>query len=361
MRSAARTILIGILALLGTSAAAPAAPSPGTVRGAVTDTSGGVLPGVTVTATSADGRVVATAVTDEAGGFTIESLPAGRLRLAYELEGFAGSVAALTIESGVESLVEQQLALAPVKEIVEVVGMAPVEPPPPLPPPPPPVVIPVPIHDRESVCGPAKRTAETESFGTIVAHRNDAERELYAKDDQVTIDGGAENLLEVGQNLVARRYYRAAPAMTGEHTSGLVQIVAVDESTATGVVVYACDELRKGDFLAAFNPEPMRAADPGGVADFDEPARILFADAGQMLGIPRRLMVIDQGSDAGVHVGQRLTLFRQPKRDGKRSIVGDAIVVAVRADSATIRVERATDAIQFGDWAAPQRLSRASR
>ena len=35
-------------------------------------------------------------------------------------------------------------------------------------------------------------------------------------------------------------------------------------------------------------------------------------------------------------------------------VVGDAVVVAVRGDSATIRVERASDAIVFGDLVAPQ-------
>jgi hypothetical protein len=54
-------------------------------------------------------------------------------------------------------------------------------------------------------------------------------------------------------------------------------------------------------------------------------------------------------------VGQRLTLFRRRGR-GARSpdIVGDAIVVAIRIDSATIRVERVNDAISSGDLAAPQ-------
>ena len=37
------------------------------------------------------------------------------------------------------------------------------------------------------------------------------------------------------------------------------------------------------------------------------------------------------------------------------SVVGDAVVVAVRDDSATIRVDHVTDAVFFGDWAAPQR------
>ena len=68
-------------------------------------------------------------------------------------------------------------------------------------------------------------------------------------------------------------------------------------------------------------------------------------------------MVIDRGSANGLRVGQRLTLFRPRKRGvPTRSILGEAVVVAIRADSATIRIERATDAIAFGDWAAPQSL-----
>jgi hypothetical protein len=68
--------------------------------------------------------------------------------------------------------------------------------------------------------------------------------------------------------------------------------------------------------------------------------------------------VIDRGSSNGIRVGQRLTLFRPRRRGvGERSILGDAVVVAIRADSATIRVERATDIIMFGDLAAPQRLA----
>jgi len=69
--------------------------------------------------------------------------------------------------------------------------------------------------------------------------------------------------------------------------------------------------------------------------------------------VPRRLMVIDRGSDRGIRPGQRITLFHQ-ERGQKPTVVGDAIVVAVRPDSATIRVERVMDAIVLGDYAAPQ-------
>jgi hypothetical protein len=146
-------------------------------------------------------------------------------------------------------------------------------------------------------------------------------------------------------------------AATGEHSSGLLQIVEAGERTSVAVVVYACDELMKGDFLSSFTPEPIRTPDPVGTPLYGAAARILFADAGSMQGVPRRLMVIDRGSEYGFHAGQRLTLFRRHGRDTARpDVVGDAIVVAVRADSATIRVERTIDAISSGDFAAPQRL-----
>jgi hypothetical protein len=36
------------------------------------------------------------------------------------------------------------------------------------------------------------------------------------------------------------------------------------------------------------------------------------------------------------------------------------VIVAIRNDSATIRIERADDDISFGDWAAPQRYGASS-
>ena len=168
---------------------------------------------------------------------------------------------------------------------------------------------------------------------------------------------------EISWSAAIYRVSREAAAVAiGEHTSGLVQIVKADERASIAVVVYACDELMKGDFLASFTPEPIRTPDPFGIPVYGDAARILFADAGQMLGMARRLMVIDRGSEHGIRVGQRLTLFRRPGRDAATfPVVGDAVVVAVRIDSATIRVERSTDVIWFGDWAAPQRQSPAAR
>ena len=363
MRLPIRPISAVFLILFGVCALATSAEAAGRVHGVVSDGSGGVLPGVTVVATSGDGRVLATAVTDGTGSYALDALPADALTLTFELEGFSPAVVALAEDRGPDEQVVQRLTLAPRSETVDVVGKAPVESAPSRglslpPPPPPPVLVPIPEHDRDSICGPAKPGATPESFGTIQSLRYGAGNELYAKDDELMIDGGTLNGLEVGRNVVVRRPFRVGwdyDAARAEHTAGVVQIVAANERVSMGVVVYACDELMRGDVLAEFKPEPIRTPEPAGIPNYENAARILFADIGQMLGAPRRLMVIDRGSDHDLRVGQRLTLFRRKVQSGGTpSIVGDAVVVALRIDSATIRVESASDVISFGDWAAPQ-------
>src|SRR5688572_4354038 len=65
--------------------------SGGSIIGQVTDESGAVLPGVTVTATSPALQVPnVTAVTDERGEYRITPLPIGAYEVLYELSGFQG-------------------------------------------------------------------------------------------------------------------------------------------------------------------------------------------------------------------------------------------------------------------------------
>ena len=364
MHLSLRRFTTALVVLLGLwSAASGSYAAERNVRGVVSDESNGMLPGVTVVATSADGRVLATAVTDGAGRYVIGPLAAGRVTLTFQLEGFSPSAVRFAIGADVDAVVNQRLLVAPRSETVVVYGKVPV--PPPLPPPPPrpaprprPVTLSVPEHDRDSICGPAKPSATPESFGTIRSRRY-AANGLYAAGDELVVDGGTLAGLEVGRNFVVRRTYRIEwdpRSETGEHTAGLVQIVAADQQASVAVVIYACDEMMPGDRLASFKPELLRTPAPLGTPDYRYAARILFPDLGQLVGASRRLMVIDQGAASGVRVGQRVTLFRRRVSGGSApSVLGDAVVVAIRIDSATIRVEHVTDAIVFGDWAAPHR------
>jgi hypothetical protein len=334
----------------------------GAIRGAALDTSGGVLPGVSVVATAADGAVLATTVTDAQGEYALDDLPAGPVDLTFHLDGFADSRTRVQVQGGGLSQAVERLDLAGFTESIVVRA----DPPPP-PPTPPPTIVPLPPHDEASVCGPAKIEGAPASFGTIQSHRHDARQVLMAAGDVIVVEGGSADGLAVGRNFAARRRFRVdsldqGPARpVGEHTSGVVQIVEADAHRSLAVVVYACDEVMQGDYLAAFEPEPRRAPEPHGTPGFDDASRILFADAGQMLGFARRMMVIDRGSQLGVHAGQRLTIFRRPRAGGAGpSVLGSGVVVAVRGESATILVEHSSDVVLFGDLVALHRRAERS-
>src|SRR3970040_1890603 len=78
-----------LLAALISPAAALAQTSMGGVNGTVTDASGSVLPGATVTLVNAATDVRAVRVTNEAGHFTFVNVRPGSYTLSVELEGFA--------------------------------------------------------------------------------------------------------------------------------------------------------------------------------------------------------------------------------------------------------------------------------
>src|SRR5687767_431102 len=62
--------------------------SAGTLAGVVLDSSGGVLPGVRVVATSRQTAFTQQAITGSAGEWRLSSLPVGTYEIAFELEGF---------------------------------------------------------------------------------------------------------------------------------------------------------------------------------------------------------------------------------------------------------------------------------
>jgi len=122
---ALRFILPGLLALLfATSAAAQDA----SITGRVTDESGGVMPGVTVTATSPALQVPSVvAVTDEKGEYRLTPLPIGTYQIDYTLSGFQTvrrDGVRLTV--GFQAKIDVPLKVGSLEETITVSGAAPV-------------------------------------------------------------------------------------------------------------------------------------------------------------------------------------------------------------------------------------------
>ena len=115
-RAAAVWLLLGAFAT-----PVPAVAQDAVLSGTVTDTTGLVLPGVTVEARDAGGDPAGTAVTDGAGLFTI-ALPPGAYDVTFTLPGFQDAVRdAVAVGAGATVTLDVELAVE-LEELVVVVG-----------------------------------------------------------------------------------------------------------------------------------------------------------------------------------------------------------------------------------------------
>ena len=98
----------------------------GAIAGVVRDSTGGVLPGVRVTATALDTTITSETTTSAEGLYTLPALKIGRYRVAAELSGFKRAVAdAVEINAQSRVRVDLQLELGAMTEDVSVKAEAP--------------------------------------------------------------------------------------------------------------------------------------------------------------------------------------------------------------------------------------------
>src|ERR1700694_1822883 len=123
-----------VVAVLAASLLAPSAfaqgggaSTTGSINGKVADSSGGVLPGVTVTAASPSLMGVQTSVTDTGGNYRFPALPPGTYTVTFELPGFNTLKRTnIQIAMGFTAAVNVELAVASLNETVTVTGDSPV-------------------------------------------------------------------------------------------------------------------------------------------------------------------------------------------------------------------------------------------
>src|SRR5947207_982324 len=115
-------VLFGLLS----PAAVLAQTGAASLTGIVTDQSGGAIPGATVTATNQATNVNYTAVSNEAGNYTITSVPVGTYVVKAELTGFkTAATAAVDLEAKQIGRFDFKLEIGAIAENVQVVGQSP--------------------------------------------------------------------------------------------------------------------------------------------------------------------------------------------------------------------------------------------
>jgi hypothetical protein len=118
-------LLICGIALLPAPGGAQSQATTGQVIGMVTDNSGAVLPGVTVTITSDATGYTRTVVTGDDGLYTLPLIPPGTYKITAELSGFqTASVEATTVTVGSNMTVNVTLGVPGVAETVTVSSRA---------------------------------------------------------------------------------------------------------------------------------------------------------------------------------------------------------------------------------------------
>lgn len=349
--------------LLTLSIALGAQAEPSRLMGVVLDESGGALPGVTVTV-RAGASPPMSVFTDGNGRYITAAIAPGTYTVNFEMSGFETRTSSnIALRAGETVVLDQKLTLEKLTERVEVTAPAPKPPSPPLPRGTPrPIGRPVDKEILASVCGPRQAPEYSLAIGKIVSDR-DSDRQLLGPGDVIRIDVGEKQGLTVGQNFVVRRRFQTGDfaaskklSTFGEQTAGLIQILDTQHESSSALVVYACGELFAGDSVERYVPQPAFFAVTAGTPHFEDPARVTTGESGQTASAPGQMVVIDRGIMQGVQRGQRVTFFRRPSGiDGPPATISDGVIIAVRADSATIRIERSTDAVLVGDFVALHR------
>lgn len=196
------------------------------------------------------------------------------------------------------------------------------------------------------------------------AHEGDGKlRRQFAAPDTLMIPGGTTAGLQVGQQFFVRRLLMSpthekpsAKAPGTVHTAGWVTIVGADSFAALARIDHACDGFLKGDYLEPFTAAAMPAAVAApGDASFDDMGRLLFGNDGRRSFANGDLIVINRGSTHGITAGSRLGVFRDVKSGGPLVPVGQAIVLTVGEDTATVIADRVRDSLTAGDWVGVQK------
>src|SRR5438874_4110288 len=119
--------LAGALTFVLITAPAWAQLSTAQLSGHVTDESGAVLPGVTVTATQTDTGLTRSVTTDANGTYVLPNLPTGPYRLEAALQGFRTyAQTGIVLQVAATPVVNVVMAVGSLEESVSVVAAAPI-------------------------------------------------------------------------------------------------------------------------------------------------------------------------------------------------------------------------------------------
>ena len=219
-------------------------------------------------------------------------------------------------------------------------------------------------YSAEVACGANAVGAPPDTSIRIGAGREKG-KALFGPDESLVIKAGTAQGVKPGQEYYVRRVVPdrfAGPAgdnvqRSSIHTAAWIRIVDAQTDSAIATVVKACDAIEEGDYLEPFVKPPVPvASEASGEPDFANPGHLVLGDERRQMGAAGDMMVLDRGSDHGLHSGQHVTIFRTTG-DGTGPIarIAEGTVLLVRPETSTIRIDKTSDAVNVGDLVAIHR------
>ena len=119
-------VLLIITVILSCGHPVSAQVTTGTISGVVQDSSGAVIPGVSVTVKNLDTGIARTVTTDEGGRYTAPDLSLGNYEVQAQLPGFQTEVrSGITLTVGRAAVVNFALKVGQISDRVTITGEAP--------------------------------------------------------------------------------------------------------------------------------------------------------------------------------------------------------------------------------------------
>ena len=202
-------------------------------------------------------------------------------------------------------------------------------------------------------------------------------RYIYRPGDLITVNGGSDNGIAVGQEYFLRRVQgprgssisRATPATI--RTAGWIRVYAVDPTMSLATITHACDTIEIGDYLEPFALPQVPAPDANPPkAQRENYGHILIGSDRRTLFAKNDFFTVDRGSDHGVTVGARFIIYRDKRRMETAKLpvttdlppavttpeflydIGEAVAVDVKPEMSTLQAMTARGAFMSGDFVA---------
>ena len=142
-------------------------------------------------------------------------------------------------------------------------------------------------------------------------------------------------------------------------TAGWLRIVSATESTAVGLVEFACDGVLAGDVLQPYAdpavPAGAEMTAAVGEPDFKAAGRVLSGENERETGTRGDFFLVDV-QPAARSIGARLAIYRDLQTPGvPLAAIADAVVTGTYGGLSVVRITYARDAVRSGDLAVPRR------